>query len=128
MGGRFILPTKRAVTGCVAVAASQVLYYLHDTLGVPQKMFSEGVCTGNVNSFHKEFSNPTSEAWASMSPDYTYSSSDLTDIKINWGWSTQWTGNKNDDWYTLTGDWSVEDGNTYSYNNRKMVYGFSVAN
>lgn len=60
---------------------------------------------------------------------YTYSSPELTSIKINWGWSSQWTTGLNDGWFTLTGDWVIQNGDqTYDYNYyRKMIYGFTVA-
>ena len=40
----------RAVAGCVAIAGSQMLYYLHNKIGVPVNMFSEGYCWGDVNN------------------------------------------------------------------------------
>ena len=67
-------------------------------------------------------------------PYYTYSNSnyDITAIKINWGWWTQWVQGispypLNDGWYGLTADWYVEkDGDYYNYNhNVKMTYGFN---
>lgn len=60
---------------------------------------------------------------------YTYSSPQLTSIKINWGWSSQWYNTPvNDGWYSLTGGWTVTNGGTYNYNhNRNMTYGFAVA-
>lgn len=63
---------------------------------------------------------------------YSYSTPDITAIKINWGWWTQWAGDEilNDGWYTLTADWEVNNnGEMYTYNhNVKMLYDFSVAN
>lgn len=77
-------------------------------------------------------------------PYYTYSNTnyDITAIKINWGWSTQWISIPgtiyplNDGWYGLTADWYVdmdENGNGviegnehYSYNYYvTMIYGFN---
>lgn len=60
---------------------------------------------------------------------YTYSSTDITAIKINWGWSSQWGDNPlNDGWYTLTDGWQVTNGGVYNYNhNRKIIYGFSIS-
>ena len=59
---------------------------------------------------------------------YSYTTPEITAIKINWGWWDQWYPyNLNDGWYTLTGDWCTEDihGNDTSYNYyRKMIYGF----
>lgn len=63
---------------------------------------------------------------------YTYSSPQLTSIKINWGWYTQWDENNpvNDGWYSLTGGWTVIKGDniTFDYNYQKyMTYGFGLA-
>lgn len=75
----------------------------------------------------------------SSHPDYdnvTYSSPVISYIKMNWGINTQWyingapynTSILNDGWYTLTGDWVVEDGgNQYNYQYyRKMLSDFSI--
>lgn len=64
----------RAATGCVAIAGSQVLLYLHDKLGVPSEMFSDCSCVGTVDAFSKEFSNPSTGVWSSMSYEYQYPS------------------------------------------------------
>lgn len=61
---------------------------------------------------------------------YTYSSPEITGIKINWGWWSQWSyPPKNNGWYALTGGWTVEkDDLRYDYNyNLSMIYGFAVA-
>lgn len=62
---------------------------------------------------------------------YSYTDPEITAIKINWGWASQW-GNShlNDGWYTLTDDWCIYDSNntvigSYNYN-RSMIYGFSL--
>lgn len=62
---------------------------------------------------------------------YTYDTSapDITAIKINWGWNTQWREENplNDGWYTLTADWVVENNGSYNYNhNVSMIYGFEI--
>lgn len=247
--------TFRAPVGCVAVAGGQVLYYLHQKLGVPEAMFSEGYCEGNIHNFQKHFSGMSSNAWEQMSDSYVgYSSTTraeaillsfmgslvnmsyhndsssasslslinafsyfginssfgfynessvksslnsnmpvivsatnqlipvdghshcfvidgyqktrnvaavnhfwvpaphsgpilqpeidnyttilsyvdlgITNIRINWGWSTQWGNNPvNDGWYALTEGWVVTlNGSTFDYNyNRTMIYGFSLA-
>ena len=63
---------------------------------------------------------------------YSYTAPEITAIKINWGWWTQWAGNNilNDGWYTLTANWVVEnDGAIYDYNhNVKMLYDFNIVN
>ncbi len=78
-------------------------------------------------------------------PYYTYSNTnyDITAIKINWGWSTQWISIPgtiyplNDGWYGLTADWYVDmdenrngviEGNEhYNYNYYvTMIYGFNL--
>lgn len=58
----------------------------------------------------------------------TYSAPQMTGIKINWGWWTQWVNHVNDGWYTLTGDWYVVVNNeveNYKYY-RKITYGFTL--
>ena len=59
----------------------------------------------------------------------SYSSPEITSIKINWGWWTQWTYYMNDGWYTLTGSWHTErrNGETNNYNYwRKMITNYSI--
>ena len=248
-------PNSKAYAGCVAIAGSQVLYYLHNKIGVPESMYSTGTCTGNVDVFTRSFNNPSSSVWAAMNfnyqyyassmlPEaimisyvgmmvnmhycdntfgqyswalpgnlksdlfeyygincskgnydentvknsllnempvivsasdmavpldgdihtfvidgyrrtrtqythhhyyvidvpptgpyempreyttYTYSSPQLTSIKINWGWSSQWTSGTNDGWYALTSGWTVTNGGTYDYDhNLSMIYGFTT--
>ena len=59
---------------------------------------------------------------------YTYSTPEISMIKINWGWWTQWCSGINDGWYSLTADWTVtNNGNTYSYShNVNMIYNLSL--
>lgn len=40
-------------------------------------------------------------------------------VKMNWGWKSQWTSGSNDGWYTLTGDWIGQDVN---YNHQRMIF------
>lgn len=65
----------RAPAGCVAIAGSQVLYYLHNTLGVPATMVSSGSCSGyagyNHNYYNQVFNNYTSTTWSNMNPGNT---------------------------------------------------------
>lgn len=62
---------KRAPAGCVAIAGAQVLYYLHEHLGVPQTMVSDGYCFGTTTGWDHDFYDYTSTIWAQMSPYYT---------------------------------------------------------
>lgn len=55
----------------------------------------------------------------------SYSSPTVSQIKINWGWRSQWTQSVNDGWYTLTGRWVLDDGSDYNYY-RKMIYDFAL--
>ena len=59
-----------------------------------------------------------------------YSSPDVSSVKINWGWASQWgIDHLNDGWYSLTGGWTVDNGGIYDYNhNLYMIYGFSANN
>ena len=247
-------PTLHAPAGCVAIAAANVLYYLHDTLGVPATMVSEGSCIGDVTGYSSVFWADNSNVWSQMDttnhyyfepaeeealmigyigqvinmnynntyswalpsnirtqlfslyyiqcsqdvysenyvksnlndnmpvivtatdlmipldfdihcfvidgykktftrktyyhhweprepipinprsdpmPYYTYvdTPQEITAIKINWGWSSQWhTPRVNDGWFTLTANWTVSNGGTYSYNyNVNMIYDICVS-
>lgn len=228
-------PARRAPAGCVAIAAAEVLYYLHNKWGVPETMVDTGYCTGHIpkpyydhdfwgssatiwaemdSNYHsygprnaealmvghigkvlnmgygneasgssmskirtdvfplygiacshgnydsdvvvtnmnnrlpvivsacnllipldgsihcfvidgyrrKRIVYRTYHYWVSDDPDnkivppwcqsydtYTYSSPYIQDIKINWGWWTQWVDNVNDGWYGLMADWTVAD-------------------
>ena len=65
-------------------------------------------------------------------PYYTYEDTEpeVTAIKINWGWASQWDINNpvNDGWYSLTADWTVtNNGSTFSYNhNVNMIYDITL--
>lgn len=63
-------PTQRACAGCVAVAGAQILYYLHNKLGVPHSAYSYGTCVGNVDSYQRHFTHESTEVWEQMSVDY----------------------------------------------------------
>ncbi|MBO7618161.1 MAG: C10 family peptidase [Bacteroidales bacterium] len=257
---------KRALAGCVAIAGAQMLYFLHDKWGIPQRMESTATCTGFVGNYYMTQGNLSATVWADMEPalcvvdacsnphpeavmiacigtrmqmnygnngsapdlsfadmvdyvfnqygidcDYasysescvknslinglpvivsakeqwypnwnltipghaflidgykrtrvkttthytfhpydpenydptshpsydviTYSSPEITSVKMNWGFWTQWyidgdhnTEYLNDGWYTLTGDWYVtNNSNQYNYHYyRKILYNFSV--
>lgn len=87
--------------------------------------------TKYTHNFHFVLDEPPGGLYV-MPEDYTthsYSSPEITAIKINWGWWNQWTNPPvNDGWYTLTGSWTVHNGGTYDYNHyRKMIHGFSIA-
>lgn len=62
--------TKRAPTGCVATAGAEVLYYLHDHLGVPSTMVSQGECVGDINNYYRHFYDENTSIWASMDTNY----------------------------------------------------------
>lgn len=59
-------PETRCAVGCVAVAGAQMLYYLHQTLGCPQTMYTSAVCVGDNNNYTIIFSNETTSAWDNM--------------------------------------------------------------
>lgn len=237
----------RAVTGCVAIAAGQLLYFLHDKLGIPSQMVSSGYCVGDIDNYSREFFNYSTAAWSYMSKNYagaygnanfealmlgnigaiinmhyrekyswaipknimddllpyygltcerddydegivkqsleenmpvvvsasdclipvdgdihcfvidgyrktheeytTYhywvpddgepdfdpdhqsyyttsrSDTEINSIKINWGWSSQWTSGINDGWYTLTDDWlTTLNNDTQTWNHHRVIY------
>lgn len=62
--------TERAPAGCVAVAAAEALYCLHNRLGSPTDMMSQGYCDGNVNNYYRLFWNPNNTIWSQMDSIY----------------------------------------------------------
>ncbi|MBR5776215.1 MAG: C10 family peptidase, partial [Bacteroidaceae bacterium] len=58
--------SMRAAAGCVAIAAGQMLYYLHNYYGVPATAPSEAYCNGNINSYTWEQTNYTTSIWEEM--------------------------------------------------------------
>ena len=58
--------TDHAPAGCVAIAAAQMLYYLHDYYGVPETAPSEAYCYGDINSYTWAQTNYTTEIWEEM--------------------------------------------------------------
>lgn len=83
-----------------------------------------------------EFSNFTPDPSEYTTISYTLPA--ISNIKINWGWWTQWYNGVvngvncplNDGWYTLTDNWvvTVLSGETYDYNHyRTMIYGFDYS-
>lgn len=75
---------SHCVTGCVPVAISQVLYYLHNKIGVPISTYGSANCTayvpsGNDNPYvvlsdaNVSFSDYSSNHWSSMALNQTSS-------------------------------------------------------
>lgn len=58
--------TERADVGCVAVAASQVLYYLHNKWGIPENMYSYAYCQGVVHNYYRYFNGLNNTVWSQM--------------------------------------------------------------
>ena len=55
--------------GCVAVAAAQVMYFLHGAINAPESSPSYGYCSGSVNlGYSQYFSDYSSETWQDMYP------------------------------------------------------------
>ena len=61
-----ITDTTRCPAGCVTIAGAQVLYYLHNYLGIPQYSPSEGYCIGFVNNYSFSFYNYSPSTWGVM--------------------------------------------------------------
>lgn len=62
---------QRCLTGCVAVAGAQMLYYFHSLKNKPQVFFSQGSCRGWIGGRHSasysfSFSNPQEDVWDQM--------------------------------------------------------------
>lgn len=74
----------RDPAGCTAIAASQMLYFLQDTLGLPATAPTSGYCTGYSSNltdttYHQDFAGFSSSAWDNMAesvPDIYYGKSD----------------------------------------------------
>lgn len=65
--------------GCVAIAGAQMLYFLHNKLGVPASSPGSGSCTGYVfdNSYEQLFWNYHANTWENMvAPRCPYPGSD----------------------------------------------------
>lgn len=66
----YVNHSGRAYAGCVPIAGSQMLYYLHNKIGAPVNMYSEGYCLGDVDNYEKHFFNANSTVWSSMHTNY----------------------------------------------------------
>ena len=90
-------PTKtdgsglNAPAGCVAIAGAQILYFLHNKLGVPATAPSHATCYGNVNNYTMHQDNFTTTVWDFMNTDgYQYKAAPLianvgTLVGMNYG-------------------------------------------
>lgn len=58
--------TVRAPAGCVAIAGAQMLYFLHNKLGVPAMAPSQAYCYGTIVDYDMDQTNPSSTIWSSM--------------------------------------------------------------
>ena len=61
---------------------------------------------------------------------HSYTTPEITAIKMNWGWWRQWASVPvNDGWFTLTGGWTVQvDGDNYTYQYyRDIIHNFSLS-
>lgn len=58
--------STRCPAGCVALSASQTLYYLHYHMGSPNNSPSSGSCTGWIGNYTQTFSNFISTTWDNM--------------------------------------------------------------
>lgn len=56
--------------GCVAIAGAQMLYFLHNKIGVPSTSPASGICTGHVydSTVYQNFWNYSTSTWATMQP------------------------------------------------------------
>ncbi|MBR4002096.1 MAG: C10 family peptidase [Bacteroidales bacterium] len=76
--------TERAPAGCVAIAASEVLYYLHDIWNIPATMVNYGYCIGNTLSYERYFGGDSSTIWSQMDPGYSSLSADAEALMIGY--------------------------------------------
>ena len=73
---------QRCLTGCVAVAGAQMLYYFHYLKNKPRTFFSRGFCTGRVwdkhnRSYTFSFTDPREDVWERMATNIDYPGTDL---------------------------------------------------
>jgi len=73
---------ERCLTGCVAVAGAQMLYYFHSFKNKPESFYSAGMCDGWIdgsgNNFSFSFSNPSSDVWSRMALTNPYTQTEGT--------------------------------------------------
>lgn len=74
--------SERAPAGCVPIAAAQMLYFLHYSIGVPTEAPSEGYCNSSVNDSSYDWNqyNYTSTIWDTMGLLGLYSGPFIADI------------------------------------------------
>lgn len=72
--------TTHAPAGCVAIAAAQVLYYLHYSINVPETAPSKAYCNGNVNSYQWAQTDYTTSIWDQMKISGVYAAPLIADI------------------------------------------------
>ena len=64
--------SSRAPAGCTNIAGAQMLYYLHNTIGVPTQAPSTAYCNGNVNNWEMGQGDFSSSVWSQMTSDGDY--------------------------------------------------------
>jgi len=114
--------------GCVAIAGSQMLYYLHSKDGIPITSPASGSCTGHVydNSYVQSFWNFSSSTWSAMQTPRTYISDIYAALlvgdvgkKLNmsyaWNGSGAYTSDLKDDVFQPYG-WNCVYSNAYLSN------------
>ena len=74
--------TKKAYAGCVAIAGAQMLYYLHETLGVPTEAPSTASCSGNINNYSMEQGNFNSTVWNNMRYNDSYAAPLIANVGL----------------------------------------------
>jgi hypothetical protein len=74
--------TGRSPAGCVPIAAAQMLFFLHDTLGVPKTAPSEAYCNSKNNESPYDWgqTNYTEDIWDKMRVDKGYTAPLIADV------------------------------------------------
>lgn len=57
--------SEKCLAGCVAISGAQMMYFLHNKLGVPAEMYSTGGYVGNADT-NPAFGNLSSDIWSRM--------------------------------------------------------------
>lgn len=76
------IPSRHAPAGCTAIAVAQMLYFLHDEIGVPATAPSEAYCYGSVgsNNYNWAQTNYTTTIWDSIRVNDMYAAPFIADV------------------------------------------------
>lgn len=73
-------PYDRAPAGCTAIAAAQMLFFLHDKYGVPRTAPSKAYCIGNIDKYEWAQTDYSADIWDDMRRDESAAAPFIADI------------------------------------------------